>query len=253
MQTVAEPPKGKMRKPSSKRRAKAPKQQPEVQPLVEPDVDYYIGRDNHRFTPPPAPANIEEARFTVRQFEVMAELGMLPSRAELVDGRILTMPPTGNGHSVTRGNFIEEFIDAGWKRKNGKVARSQDTHRFPSGWCPEPDIALCDGIPKQGDLVDPPLQLVVEVSFETLDYDLGEKCLRYARENVPEYWVADLKANVIRVFRQPNPEADVVAAAWSETFVVPHGTKVSPLCLPKLSIDPADVLAEAGADEAGDA
>jgi Uma2 family endonuclease len=47
--------------------------------------------------------------------------------------------------------------------------------------------------------------LLLEVADTSLRFDLKVKIPLYARMGVPEVWVADLRENVIRVFR--NPEA----------------------------------------------
>ena len=207
----------------------------------EPSVDDF--HDAPSFTPPPQPCERERVRFTVRQFEVLAALGMLPNHIELVDGEIYAMPATGNGHSVCRSDLNEAFAPK-WTRP--RFVRSQDTHRFADGWAPEPDVALLLERPVQGAKVDPPLALVVEIAYQTLDYDLGEKSLRYARHEVPEYWVCDLVSRVIRVFRGPIKDATAAGAAWRETFVVGPGGRLSPLCIPDLDLDVDAVLPAAG-------
>lgn len=185
-------------------------------------------------------------RFGVREFDRIYELGMLPQRSELVDGQIIELPPVNNPHSICRGRFTTRLVPA-WPEP--KFIRSQDTHRFPSGWCPMPDFALLDEEPVAGAIVDPPARLVIEISDATLEYDLGDKRLRYARAGVPEYVVADLRARTLRVFREPVADAATADTAWKQALVLAPGDQYSPLCLPDLSIDVAQVLPDVPTDQ----
>ena len=74
---------------------------------------------------------------------------------------------------------------------------------------PEPDVYL---VPKRHDgyTVSIPTEedalLVIEVADSSLDYDLGEKCLRYARFGIPEYWVIDCGKRQIHYHETPGEE-----------------------------------------------
>jgi Uma2 family endonuclease len=71
---------------------------------------------------------------------------------------------------------------------------------------PEPDLAVVKEAPEAyarrrpdgGDAV-----LVVEVSDSSLAQDLGFKAALYARAGVPEYWVLDLKNQILYVHVDP--------------------------------------------------
>ncbi len=153
---------------------------------------------------PPAVARPRIKRFNVREFEQIDDLGMLAHRVELVDGEIIEMPSPGNAHSICRARINSRLLPH-WLPP--KFLGSQETHRFPNGWCPMSDFALLDDFPVAGALVDPPVQLAIEISDSTLEYDLGPKRLRYAHVSVPEYVVVDVNARRLHVFRGPNPEA----------------------------------------------
>ena len=191
---------------------------------------------------PPPPSTFDrpvKKRFTVREFEYLDEIGMLPQRVELVDGEIVEMPPVNNPHRVCRGRFNLALTPA-WPEP--KFISSQDTHRFANGWCPQPDFALLDEEPVAGALVDPPVRLAIEISDATIAYDLKEKRLRYAQVDVPEFVVADLNARRLRVFRGPAADAADAEAAWQEAFDLGPGDRYSPLCVPGLDLDVAAVL-----------
>ncbi len=163
------------------------------------------------------PSSVPQKRlFTVREFEQMAEAGILNGRYELVDGEIIEMPADDNAHSVA----VMDLYDAlrpHWPHP--KFIRSQSTQRFTERWAPMPDLTLLEHRPVRGALIDELPALAIEVSDETLAYDLGFKRLAYARAGVPEYWVADLKRRRILVFREPDRTAIAAENAFRDEHV----------------------------------
>ena len=57
---------------------------------------------------------------------------------------------------------------------------------------------MCDRHPGPDDIL-----LLIEISQSTQAYDLGDKQKAYAAAGIQEYWVVDLKAKQMTVFRQP--------------------------------------------------
>ena len=181
--------------------------------------------------------------FTVREFMQMGEAGILDERCELVHGEVIEMPPVGNAHSIALQDLYDALRQA-WPHP--KFIRTQATQRFDEHWAPMPDLALLKQRPVPGALIDELPVLVVEVSDETLSYDLGQKRLDYARAGVPEYWVADLKRRRLLVFRGPERGAVEAEHAYLDEVVVQADQTVSPLAIPSLQIKVADILPAAG-------
>ena len=181
----------------------------------------------------------ERVKFTIEDIELLSGMGIVPQKSELVDGEIYAMAADGNFHSVAIVDLYDELRPA-WPKP--KFIRNQSTHRFSSGWAPMPDLLLTETRPVGRAKVDPPPVLVIEVSDTTLAHDLGEKRLRYAREGVPEYWVADLNRRRFRVFRDPDPSAADAESAYRVDFFAEADATVSPLAVPALSIRVSDVL-----------
>jgi Uma2 family endonuclease len=50
--------------------------------------------------------------------------------------------------------------------------------------------------------------LVVEIEDADTAYDLAEQASRNAAEGVPEYWVLDVIARKLHIFRNPQPDPD---------------------------------------------
>jgi len=182
--------------------------------------------------------------FTVREFEQMFDTGIIRGRYELVRGEVVEMAAIGNAHSVALQDLYDVLRQA-WPHP--KFVRSQATHRFDEHWAPMPDLALLERRPVPGALIDELPVLVIEVSDETLSYDLGFKRLEYARAGVPEYWVVDLKRRRIRAFRRPDPAAVEAEHAYLDEVVAEADETLSPLTIPSLHLKVSDAVPGAGA------
>ena len=102
---------------------------------------------------------------------------------------------------------------------------------------PEPDIAVVPGGPFDY-LDDHPTSalLVVEVSETSLSHDRGRKLAAYARNDVPEYWLFDLTARRLEVYRQPAGET------YASRQVLTRSEAVTPLHAPDALIPIAELL-----------
>lgn len=209
-----------------------------------------IGYDSLMTTATPSsPVSLQSpsqpARFTVTEFDKMLEAGALPERAELVDGEIRTMAAIGYAHVLALED-LRDALRAAWPRP--KFIATQGTHRFTPTWAPMPDILLLDERPIPRRPLDKLPRLVVEISDDSLAYDLGLKRLRYAQCGVPEYWVADLRRRQVFIFRQPDPDATEAVHAYADETIVKAHESLSPLAIPEWSITVAEVLPAAGAE-----
>lgn len=194
-------------------------------------------------TPTLAASGQARRLFTVREFEQMGEAGIINGRYELVHGEVIEMPPVGNAHSIALQDLYDALRPA-WPHP--KFIRTQATQRFDDYWAPMPDLALLTRRPIPGAQIDELPVLVVEVSDETLSYDLGAKRLDYGRAGVPEYWVVDVKRRRIRAFRRPDAEAVDAEHAYLDEIVAKAGDTISPVAIPALRIAISDVLPTAG-------
>jgi hypothetical protein len=108
--------------------------------------------------PPPGQS---KRLFTVREFERIAEAGIIRGRYELAHGEVVEMAPVGNAHSVA----VEDLRDvrrAAWPHP--RFVRTQATHRFDDGWAPMPEtnsplavpgmrVKVSDVPPRRGRLI----------------------------------------------------------------------------------------------------
>jgi Uma2 family endonuclease len=169
---------------------------------------------------PPFPA---ARNFSRREYEKMIDVGILreDERVELVAGRIVEMSPEGPLHAGTIdlcAETLRRHFGAGFTvRVQHPIAVEPDGE-------PEPDLAVVRGGPR-AHLGDHPHEavLVVEVALASLVYDRSEKVRLYARARFPEYWIVNLAAELIEVYRDPSPDGYRTVASFG------RGAVISPL------------------------
>jgi Uma2 family endonuclease len=141
-------------------------------------------------------------KLTIDEYHRLGEAGIFhpEDRVELIDGLLVQMAPIGPEHQF----LLEKLSDLFSEQKKGryKVGPGRPIP-IPDFTEPQPDMVLFNpnaGSRKRhvsaGDIL-----LVIEISDTTLRYDLGRKRLAYERAGIPEYWVIDIAAKTIRVFR----------------------------------------------------
>jgi Uma2 family endonuclease len=182
---------------------------------------------------------VQRHRLSVEEYHRMAESGVLApdARVELIDGEVMDMAPIGSRHASVVKRLNALLVQAVGARA---VVSVQDPIRLGLRSEPQPDLALlapradfyAGALPGAADTL-----LVIEVADSTSAYDRQIKAPLYARHGVPELWIVDLDASLMRFFRAPQGEryTDITA---SET---PGPTAVGRL--PGVSIDLAGILA----------
>jgi Uma2 family endonuclease len=210
---------------------------------------------------PPAPnfPRPRAPRWTVAEFHHMRSRGWFGNlRPFLLDGVIMEQGPMNPLHANALGLVLAALQSAfgtGWWVR---VQSPLEVDEFND---PFPDFTVVRGGPRDYPGVHPTTAaLVVEVSDTTLQLDMTEKAERYATAGVPEYWVLDLTARELHVYRDPQP---LPKGKWpgceAERFVPPspaanratayrtratHGPaeSVHPLAVPAASVCVGDLL-----------
>lgn len=175
--------------------------------------------------------------FTLEEYRRMVEAGILreTDRVELIDGEILEMSPRGTRHWACVANVTRIFVLGVGTRA---VVSPQNAIEIPPSSAPEPDLAVVRPRSYKASLPVPDdVLLIIEVADTSLRFDRTIKLSLYARARVREYWIADVTAETVTVFRQPTSES------YTDTRVVPSGSVVSPLAFPDLLIPVADLFA----------
>ena len=144
------------------------------------------------------------AKWSVEDYHRMIDSGILNNRSvELLEGEIIEMSPEGPLHRFTNDTVAEYFRDL--LRGKAKVFEAHPITLATSE--PEPDIAIVR-LPNSNYLNRHPypedIYLLIEISNTTLEEDLGIKKKIYANAGINEYWIINLKATEIIVFREPS-------------------------------------------------
>ena len=139
--------------------------------------------------------------FTVDEFAKMGEVGIFTEddRVELIDGQIWEMAAISPLHAGIVTRLTVTLIEL---LGRSAVVHVQNPLRLDLHNETLPDISILKARddyyntahPEPGDTL-----LVIEVADSSLAYDLHEKAPRYAKSMIPEMWLVDLEAEVVRV------------------------------------------------------
>jgi Uma2 family endonuclease len=172
----------------------------------------------------------------------MAETGLLDGRrVELIEGEIIEVPAQAHAHRLLVSK-ISRLLNAAFDPKSHWVV-IQGTLALSRHSAPDPDFhvfAVPEGTPD--DQLPPPL-LIIEVSDTTYAKDTGLKLRAYARAGVQDYWVINVAARRVEVYRAPENITPGRRSGWRYADVTHHGPggTVSPLLRPQLSF-PIDAM-----------
>lgn len=171
-------------------------------------------------------------RFSVDEYYRIAETGVFQDqRTELIDGEVFVMPPRLEEHNYSVmciRRVLEQVFGEGY------LVREEKPVRFNTGTEPEPDIAVVKGELYSSYSSTPPdkVELIAEVAVTTLDLD-REKSGLYARANVQEVWIVDVRGRRVEVYRDPEPFAGVAYGyRYRKVDVYAEGDTIRPLAAP---------------------
>ena len=144
-------------------------------------------------------------RWTVDRYHRAVEAGIFDGQPlELLEGELIEMSPEGIPHAGLSSDAADYLRS---QLGNRVKVREAKPITLPNDSEPEPDIAIVQPLgeiykterhPQVADIF-----WVIEYSNSSLEKDLGLKDKIYARANIPEYWVVNLKTRALIVFRNP--------------------------------------------------
>ena len=172
------------------------------------------------------------AKWSIDDYHLMIGAGVLDDRSlELINGEIIEMSPEGVAHSFyCRGTakYLRSIL--------GDRAEISEAHpiTLPNNDSePEPDIAILrtpDTIYQTRHPFPADIFWLIEIANRTLVKDLGVKRDLYAQAGISEYWVMNLQAAELVVFREP------IGSEYRSEICLSSGT-ISPLAFPEVSLD----------------
>ena len=183
-------------------------------------------------------------KFTSRQYHWLIEQGYLTTdhKVELIEGEIKSMPPMGerHGHVLTK-LYLWLARHAG----DYYIPQCQVTIHLAEGFTPDPDFTLL----RYQEHMYPPGQsrgsqdvlLAIEVADSSLQRDLEEKSIGYARAEVPELWVVDLPHRQIHRLTLPSPDG------YQARNIAGEGETISPELILSLQMPVSQALPDTAA------
>jgi Uma2 family endonuclease len=159
-------------------------------------------------------------RWSRTEYERMAEAGVFEpdERLELIDGEVWQMPPQSTRH-FTAIRLVERALSRVFA--NGFDVRTQGPLAIDGHSEPEPDIAVVEGSARDYATAHPRTAvLVVEVADTSLGFDRIAKKRLYARNGIPEYWILNLGAECLEVYRDPADEDYLAQQTIGRTEVI---------------------------------
>lgn len=180
-------------------------------------------------------------RWTTEQFQQLGDMGVFEGRhVELLEGEIYEMT-SGTPHFTAVMKCVRAlertFGDGFHARPQGPLNIGRTTD-------PEPDVAVVTGeIEDYAQQHPTTAVLVVEVSDATLKHDQTRKASLYARAQLPELWILNLKARQLETYRAPQKD-DSSLYGWSYSLVQTWeaAESVAPLSAAHSLVAVADLL-----------
>ena len=167
------------------------------------------------------------------EYDKLVDLGVFgDERIELINGVLVPMNPPKPPHCDAVDMLTLILV-----RALGEQARIRVQNAFAAGdiSAPQPDVLVA---PLARYNVEHPAiaHLVIEVAQSSLAYDRGTKLRLYAEQGVPEYWIVDVIARRIEVYRDP---AD---GTFGTKRVFERGEAIRLLQFPEVMVQVSDVL-----------
>ena len=183
--------------------------------------------------------DVVRRRFTVDEYLQMVQTGILneDDRVELLDGEIVEMTPIGRPHAACVNTLTRLLISGLGSRV---MVWAQGPIRLSEHSQPEPDVALLRLRPvsyRDADAEPRDVLLLVEVSDSSVRRDRELKLPLYARARIQEYWIVDVQAEEVEVYRDPS------GSGYASVQRFRREGSVSPSAFPDLRIAADEIFA----------
>jgi Uma2 family endonuclease len=173
-------------------------------------------------------------KWSLDEWHELIDLGVLEGKqVEFLEGNIVKMSPEGVEHSYTNQCVVQYL-----RQIMVNKAHISESHPITlDNSEPQPDIAIVRlpiTIYKQHHPYPQDIYWLIEISQRTLKTDLEQKIITYARNNILEYWVIDLKNKKLIVHTQPNKDKYLQVSEYQSGIVIPQAFKNLQISLSQL-------------------
>lgn len=157
-----------------------------------------MATDSQQLQPETFPITNSQYRLLVDQGTFDRSVGQI----ELINGRLVRRNPQGPLHPDPLDELTRWSFEVAVERFRIRIEKPIELPELNSS--PEPDIVwadrrrYADRHPVAGEV-----QLLIEVSHRSKQFDRGEKLQLYARANIREYWLVDVRTRTVEVFADP--------------------------------------------------
>jgi Uma2 family endonuclease len=180
-------------------------------------------------------------RFTFPEFMRMVDADVFgTTRVELINGRIYRMAPQRDPHMIAISKITETLYRL---KQSTDWVIVQGTLRLDAFSAPDPDFQWCDvpvGTPEHRRRL--PI-LLIEVSDTSYRKDSGVKLRKYAEHGIKDYWIVNLVADRVEVYRDPeNPTGKPADCRYGSVQHFGRGQSIVLLQRPTVSLAVGDLL-----------
>jgi Uma2 family endonuclease len=179
----------------------------------------------------------EHYKFTVDEFVRMYDDQILDAtdRIELLNGEIIVMHAVGYRHAQAVTALTDEFGEQARRRYSISPQNPVELEKYSA---PQPDICFVSRACRNSKRHPQPEQvyLMVEVSESSLAYDRGPKMTAYALCGIREFWILNLRDDVLEIYRDPQ------GGIYREQLVVPAGGSAAPRAFPDVVIALPEII-----------
>ncbi|EAR21580.1 Uma2 family endonuclease [Nitrococcus mobilis] len=185
-------------------------------------------------------ALLEQARhrLTTADYHKMGAAGIFrpTDRVELIEGEIIDMAPIGSAHAGIVALLNNRLVPA---MAGQAIINVQNPVVLGEHSEPQPDLSILKPRPdfyRNSHPTPADIMLLIEVAETSIDFDREIKLPLYARHDVPEVWLVDLRQKVLTMHRTP------IEDMYRETLQPSDLTRVVSLKLPQAALDLSDLF-----------
>ncbi len=173
-------------------------------------------------------------QWSIDEWHELVDSGVLEGKpVEFLEGKIIEMSPEGIEHSYTN-DTVADYL----RKILAKKAKVKESHPITlDNSEPEPDLAIVrlpETIYRNHHPSAQDIYWLIEVSNKTLQKDLEEKVITYARNGIPEYWVIDLKNKKLIVHTDPQNDKYTVIQEFTSGSITSQAFPHIQISLKKL-------------------